>query len=425
MKLISLLALAALPALAEPKVLALKQAVKLALDQNPELVLARLDEQKAQLEVRAIQEPVLPKIVAGSGLAYTYGMPMSVEGSAPTVVQLRGMRSLWDPARGLLVAKAREEARGAAVETAIVREDVALKTAMLYLDLERAQRAAGIAGKQVEHLQRIEAAIRLRVEEGRQLPIDAKRAAVNLLQARRRVTALETTLNAHSLALAQALGLDAGEGVRAAMEEREPAALPSGEEEAVAAALSSNREIRKLESALAARNLEARAHRAAQWPRVDLIAQYGLLARFNNYDDYFNRFQRHNYQLGASFQIPLFGDHVASTRAAQAGVEAQRLGVQTRQARVRVEIDTRGAWRLLKDAEAGRDLARMDLELSREQVSVFLAQAEEGRATLQQIEQARFEEQEKWLAYYEAAAQLERFRFNLLRRTEMLASALN
>jgi outer membrane protein TolC len=351
-------------------------------------------------------------------------MPMSVEGSAPTIVQVRAIRSLWDPSRGLQIAKAKEDARGMGVESAIVREDVALKAATLFLDLERTQRALGLAKVQVEHLQRVEAAIRLRIEEGRQLPIDGKRAAVNLMQARRRVTAFETNVESHSLALSNALGIDPKQGVRAALEERELVALPSGEEEAVAGALGASNELRKLESALAAKNLEARAYRAARWPKVDLIAQYGLLSKFNNYEDYFNKFQRHNAQLGASFQIPVFGDHVGSTQAAQAEVEARRIGVLARQARSRVESDTRGAWQRVRDAEAGRDLARMDLDLAREQVTVLLAQLEEGKATLQQVEQARFEEQEKWLGLYDATAQLERMRLNLLRQTEMLAAAL-
>lgn len=424
MKFVLSLILLAAGALAEPRVLTLKQAAALALEQNPELLLTRLDEQKAQLEVRTVREPLLPKLVAGSGLAYTYGMPMSVEGSAPTVVQARAIRSLWDPARGLMVAKAQEEARGAGMTMSIVREDAVLRTAMLYLDLERAQRALLTARRQEEHLQRVEAAVRLRVAEGRQLPIDGKRAAVNLLQVRRRIAALETNLEAHSLALAQTLGLDPKQGVRAAMEERETPPLPPGEDEAVAAALSASVEIRRLESALAAKNLEARSFRAARLPKIDLIAQYGLLAKFNRYEDYFNSFQRHNAQIGASFQIPLFGDEASRARAAQAEVEARKISVQTRQARARVESDTRAAWQRVRDSEAGRDFARMDLELAREQVSVLLAQMEEGKASLQQIEQARFEEQEKWMALYDASAQLERARLNLLRHTEMLAAAL-
>lgn len=425
MKLIPvLLILAAAAAHAEPRTLTLNQAVALAMEQNPQLMLARLDEQKAQLEVRLVQEPLAPKVVAGSGLAYTYGMPMSVEGSAPTIVQVRAIRSLWDPARGYQVARAKEDLRGAGIDTAAVREDVALNTAVLYLDLERAQRAVDVVTRQIDHLRRVEAAVRLRIEEGRQLPLEGKRAALNLAQARRRLTALQTSVTAHSLALSLALGLDPKTGVRAALEVRPDPPLPSGEEQAVAAALRTNKQVRRLESALASKNLEARALRAARWPRIDLIAQYGLLSKFNNYEDYFNRYQRHNAQLGASFQIPIFGDHAGSTRAAQAEVEARRIGVQVRQTRARVESDARGAWQRLKDAEAGQDLARMDLELAREQVTVLLAQLEEGRANMQQLEQARSDEQEKWLSLYDAAAQVERLRLNLLRQVESLTATL-
>lgn len=411
-------------AAAEPRILTLKQSVALALEQNPELLIARLDEQKIQLEVRTIQEPFLPKLVAGSGLAYTYGMPMSVEGSAPTIVQARAIRSIWDPARGLMTAKAREDARGAGIESAIVREDAVLRTAMLHLDLERAQRALLAAHAQEEHLRRIEAAVRIRVEEGRQLPIEGKRASVNLMQVRRRLSALETNVAAFSLALCEALALDPGKGVRAALEQRATPAIPLDENEAVAAALSANKEIRKLESAVAASNLQARAHRAANWPRIDLIAQYGLLGKFNNYEDYFSRFQRHNVQVGASFQIPVFGDEAARARAAQAEVESRRLSLLARQARSKVESDTRGAWQRVRDSESGREFARMDLDLAREQVTVLLAQSDEGRASIQQIEQARIDEQEKWLALYEAETQLERAKLNLLRQTEMLAATL-
>ena len=33
-------------------------------------------------------------------------------------------------------------------------------------------------------------------------------------------------------------------------------------------------------------------------PRADLVSQYGLFARFNNYDEFFRKFQRNNGQIG-------------------------------------------------------------------------------------------------------------------------------
>src|SRR5215472_1511745 len=60
----------------------LRQAVDTALKQNPDVTLARLDEQKARMAVRVARDPFVPRIIVGSGLAYSNGFPMSIEGAA-------------------------------------------------------------------------------------------------------------------------------------------------------------------------------------------------------------------------------------------------------------------------------------------------------------------------------------------------------
>jgi outer membrane protein TolC len=409
---------------AETRTLTLKEAVDLALRQNSDLLLSRLDEQKAALGVDAIREPLTPRIVVGSGLAYSNGFPMSIEGSAPAVIQAKAIRSLYDPQRGYQVAQARETARGAALGTAQVREEVALRTAMLFLDLERAVKSREIAARQVDHQQRIEAAVRLRVEEGRELAVEGKRAAVNVARARQRVQALEGSARLLGQALAQVLGLAPGDVVTPAGEQRMDPAAPESEQAAVEASLRENPEIRRLESALAAKTLEAKGYRAAKRPRVDLVAQYGLLARFNNYEDFFRKFQRHNGQLGASIQLPLFAANAEEARAAQADVEARRVRLQIASARGRIESGTRQAWQRVAEAETAREVAKLDLDAAREQVSVLLAQFEEGRASARQLEEARYAEEERWLLWHEARYQLEKARLELLKQTNTLSAAL-
>jgi len=56
----------------------------------------------------------------------------------------------------------------------------------------------------------------------------------------------------------------------------------------------SNSELRRLESQIAAKQLELRGAAAARLPRADLVAQYAMLAKFNNYTEYFSHFQRNN-----------------------------------------------------------------------------------------------------------------------------------
>jgi outer membrane protein len=409
---------------AESRVLSLKHAVELALAQNPNLALAKLDELKAGWEVRATQEPLLPRLTVGTGAAWSNGMPMSIDGSLPAIFQAKAVRGLWNPQQGYQVAQARELARGSALSSATQREEVALRVASLFLDLERAVEARQVADRQIEHLQRIEAAVRLRVDEGRELPIEARRAALNLARARHRSQTLETSRATLGRSLAIALGLPAGDEVAPAREERATPALPADEAASVSEALADNRQIRKLESDLAAKNLEARAIRAARLPRIDLVAQYGLLSRYNHFEDYYRTFKRHNGQVGASVQIPVFSSSADEARAAQSELEGRRLRLQIVDLRHQVEANTRQAWAKIRDAESARELAKLDLDLQREQVNLLLSQMDEGRAALRQVEEARFQEQERWLQFYEARSELERARFELLRQTATLVAAL-
>lgn len=419
-----LLLLGGAVAAAAPRTMTLKEAVDLALRQNPSLVMARLDAQKAGLEVQATREGLLPRFVAGSGMAYTYGMPMSVEGSAPTVVQARAIRSIYHAPQRYMTSMARELAAGAAHAAENLKDEVALRTAVLYLDLERAAQAAEMARAQIESLKRIEAAVRLRVDEGRELAIEGKRAAVNLARARQRAAALESARRAHAQALALVLGLEPEQDLMPAREARPEPALPESEQDTVRAALDGHPEIRRIEATIRARKLEQQVHKAARQPKIDLLAQYGLLARFNNYDQFFNRFQRHNMQLGAAFAIPLFANPADEARAAQASIEARRLEAELRSARGRIEGDARSAWRQLHDADLAREVALADLELAREQVTLLLAQSGQGRATIQQLEQARVRESDAWMALLEARYEAERARYHLLRQANRLTASL-
>ncbi|MEO7651545.1 MAG: TolC family protein, partial [Bryobacteraceae bacterium] len=294
----------------------------------------------------------------------------------------------------------------------------------LFFDAERLVKEREYAQKQSESLEKVGQAVRLRVEEGRSLELEAKKAAYNLARARQRVQILESDLLALEINLAMGLGFEESDRVRPAEETRPTPELPPSEEAAVAAALKSSKELRRIESALIAEGLDIRAQKAARLPRVDLVAQYGLFARFNNYDDYFRSFQRHNGLIGMSFQIPVLVGPAVGALSAQAEVNAARLRVELTSARQRISADTRKSYRDIEQARTASDVAKLDLEVSREQLSVLLAQMAEGRASMAQVEEARFGENEKWIAFLEAQYGMERARLNLLHRTGELVASL-
>lgn len=407
---------------AEVHTMSLHQAVERALQQNPEIAMSRLDELKAQEAVRIQKDPFAPHVYVGSGLAYTYGFPMSIEGAAPSIVQARVSEQLFNRQQSYRVARTKEEARGAAITAAEKRDDIAYRTAVLFLEAERTARAGELARQEVESSEKVLATVRSRVEEGRELPIETKRAELNLARAKEAVDSLDADRETAETSLAMVLGYGAEDRVRPA-EEARPLPAPPSEDAAIESALKSSQELRRLESQIAAKGLEVREAKAARLPHADLIAQYGLFATFNHYQEYFLRYQANNAEIGVSFGLPLLLGPAVSAAAAAADADASKLRIQLANTRNQITADTRKSFRDLHKAEAQRDVARLDLDLARQQLSDNLALFQEGRILLSQVEESRIAESGKWIAFYDAQYAVERARWDVARQTgDLLAS---
>ena len=101
-----------------------------------------------------------------------------------------------------------------------------------------------------------------------------------------------------------------------------------------------------------------------------------------------------------------------------------KIRVEVARTRGRITADLRRAYQEVKSAEASRELARADLDLTREELNVALAQFEEGRLPMASVEAMRATENAKFLAYYVAQQTSERARLNVLRLTGTLVAAL-
>jgi len=419
-----LLLLAAAGPAADVQTLTLREAVARALRQNPDLIMARLDEQEAVQQIRVARDPFVPKVFAGSGLAYSSGFPMSIEGSAPSIVEARAVASIINRAQRHRLAQAKEEAKGAGLTTRSKRDQIVLRTVELYLEAAHAAKTAKVVRSQIKGLEKVAEVTRVRASEGRELPIAVKRAELDVAKARQRAEIFASELEYAESRLAAVLGFDPGTRVRPVMEEQSRPALPDSEEAALRSALDSNPEIRRLESSITAKGFQVKAERAARLPRLNLVAQYGLFSKFNNYEDFFRKFQRHNGQIGISLEVPLYTGPAAKARRAQAEIEAERLRARLASTRNRIALETRKAYQDVRQAETAVEVARLDLEVARENLGVLLARLEEGRASLTEVEAARYVENEKWIAFYDAHHALELARYELLERTGGLLAAL-
>lgn len=420
----ALLLAAALTARAETHTLTLKQAVARALAQNPEVVMARLDEAKASLGVRVAQSPFTPHMGVGTGLAYTNGFPLSIEGSAPAVFEAKANEYLFNKPQSYAVAQAKESVRGAGLASGEKSDEIAYRVASFYIDADRAGRLADSAGKQVESLEKVLQTARARVEEGRELAITAQEANVNLLRARQRLVSLQSDRDYAAHNLAVTLGWGEADMVNPAEEDRPAPAIPASEEAAIQTALSSSKELKRLESNYTAKGLEIKGDKAKRLPKIDLVAQYALLSKYNHYQDYYATFSRNNGELGASIEVPIYTGAGARAEIQQAQNDQQHIRAEVDVARNKIMLDIHQGYQDIHKTDIARELAQADLDLARSQLSVILAQMNEGRASLRQVEEARFNEDEKWIAFYDAQFNAERARLNVLRQTGELMAAL-
>jgi len=402
----------------------LRQALDLALQQNPDVVLAQLDQQKARYQVTIAHDPFSPKVIAGSGAAYTYGFPTSIDGNAPSILEAKTQMAIFDKSQSYLVAQAKENLRGAGIDIASRQEEVAFRVASLFLDAEYASRSFAAAQRRAEILSRAQQLVQARVDEGREIKIEASRANLATKTIQHQMNQLGDDVANAETALALALGFTASDRVRPADENRAALQMPDSEDAAVEAVLENSPELKRLESNLQAKTLEIKSWKAKRWPTVDAVAQYSLLAGYNNFQQYFTRFQHNNLEFGASFAIPVLAGHAARAYVSQGEADAAKIRTQVAQTRGRIESDLRRAYQDSQRADEGLDLARADLSLARDQVTLDLAQVDEGKLPQAKLEQDRATEEEKWMAYYQSQTTSERARLSVLRLSGTLLTAV-
>jgi outer membrane protein len=410
---------------AEVHTLTLQQALDLASRQSPDVVLARLDAQRAEQNVSVVRNPFSPRLYAGSGAAYTYGYPNAIGGNAPSIFSIQSNMSLYNRPVSYQVAAARENARGTVIDAQAQADEVAYRTANYFLDAQRAAKEREAVDGQLPSLRQALQTMQSRVGEGAELPVESKRAAINLAQAEQQLDTFAADEDYTEMLLAVTLGFPAKDRVHPARAQ-ETFQLPAvqSEDESIDMALKNSKSLRRLQSAVLAKQLEIRSYKAARLPQVDLVAQYSLFAKYA-YTSYFQKFQYNNTQIGASFTLPIFVGSGISGQYEEAATDMAKLRLQINQTRNQISVNTRRSYQEMRRAQETRDLARQQLDLAHDDLSVLLAQYTEGRVRLSDVEKARAAENDRWLALYETENQYERAKLGVLHELGNLMATLS
>jgi outer membrane protein TolC len=397
----------------------LKQAVAIALDKSREISLARLQYETSRQQAGLTRSQFLPNLYTGSGVAYTSGFPILAGGGAPALFNLTYNQELFNlPARGDVRAEEQKaEQQRLAMDAA--RDAVIERTVSAYLQLSKFRRQLELVRNERQSAQKILDYTRERMQAGYELPIEVTRAQLTAAQVEQRLAQLEDQEETAADQLRFLLALEPEQPIEVTAETIPPAADQTINQ-LVAAALRDNPEVKVAESERAASEERVRGERGGYWPIIGLIGQYNLLAKFNNYDQFFNKFQRNNFIAGIDVKIPIFASRTsAAVSFAQANLTASQMQVENK--RAQVSLDVRHKARQAREMDTGREVARLELELAQQNLQVLQSQFQQGRASIRDLETAQLDENEKWLAFLDADIARQTAELDLLRTTGQLA----
>jgi outer membrane protein TolC len=74
----------------------------------------------------------------------------------------------------------------------------------------------------------------------------------------------------------------------------------------------------------------------------------------------------------------------------------------------------------LRERDAAKEVARLELQLAQQNITVLQQQFGEGKASLRDVEKARLEENDRWMGYLDANFQRQQVQLDLLKTAGQL-----
>jgi outer membrane protein TolC len=405
----------AIPGHAEP--LPLERAIRLALAHSTTAIIASADVQRTLASYRELRNNYIPQIIAGSGLGWTYGYPLAIDGSPPALADVVAQSSIYNPAQRQFLGAAKTEWHASELQEKDQRNAIIQDVALTYAELVKWETRLVHLQQDEADAQKMELAVAERLQEGVDSAVDLNKA--KLIVARERLHRAEAHGNADVLRrhLATLTGLP-DSSIEIAPETIPTLPPIAPEEDLSAKAVTTSPTIKVAEEHSLAESMRASAEHRTLLPSIDFSAQYARFSSFNNYSIYFppHAFQFDNATIGVALRIPIFNaSQRARTDAAQAG--ALKAKKQAEAARDQVAEETLKLQRTAEQLEAAREVAQLEYQLAQAGLEAAQTKIDAKTGTLHELADARVQAAERYLLFQDADFEYQKVRLNLLRAT--------
>ena len=416
--------------LAEP--VSLKLVVELALTHATGAAIAAADEQHASASYRELRNDYVPQLSTGAGLGYSYGFPLALEGSAPSLFNITSQSALLNPALRAFVHAAKVDSTVASLKTKDERNQIIQDAALSYAELAKWEQRLIKLQETEEASKKMQSAVAERVKEGVDNELEDLKAGLSTARVRLRIAEARGAADVLREHLAKLTGLPAANIQTDPDSIPAPPAPPANEEPAKDAASSTPAVEAAVEHARA-QYLRAQGEHKSLWPSIDFAGQYALLSRFNNFQNYYipsrpcvtplgeflcvaSSFQQNNATIGVSIRFPLFNAKQRS-RAQAADAEAVKATKQAEAARNQVSEETLRLQRSVTQMLAARDVAQLEYEIAQKSLTAVQTRMDTGTSTLRDLDDARSQASERFITLQDVTFELERSQLGVLRST--------
>lgn len=391
-----------------------RAAIELAAKNSAVSGAARADLQRARAGVSQAKDFYIPQVVFGSGLGASYGFPLSLEGAAPSIFNVNLQGGLWNMAQKEYIKAAQSDIDLTLAQNADRRNDVIMETALDYMQLDLLDSSLSVQQQQQAAAARYQDITDQRVEAGVDSHVELTRAKLAVARTRLDIARTRAAADQLRLRLSQLTGLPL-KAIRTSAESIPKLPEISQDDDLAAEAAQTNPQVKIAEDTAESKAHKAEAERKQLYPAIDLVGQYAMLARYNNYDQFFNKFQRNNVTGGVSIRVPFFS--TAQRKAADvARFDAVKAREDALNVKQQVSADTLKLQREVEELAAARDVAELEHELSQADIEAAQAKIQSGQATLKDEVNARITEHERYTDFLSSSFDLDKAEVQLLRQ---------
>lgn len=397
----------------------LRRMVDLALKHATTADIAAADEQRAFANYRELRNSFIPQVTAGAGLGWSYGFPLSLEGAAPSLFNVTAQSPLFHFELRDFLGAARADSSVATLHRKDQRNQVIQDTVLSYAELQKWEQRLDRLKTTEAEAQKMQAAVAQRVKEGIDSELEGTKARLSAARIHLRIAEAEGAADVLREHLSKLTGLPAA---TIQTEDSLPAPRESTPAETTAS-VDADPAVKAAVEHARAQFLRAQGEHKSWMPSLDFAAQYAVLSNFNHYQDYFQpgSFKRNNATIGAVIRFP-FLNAPQKARAEAADAEATKAKKQAEAARNQVSEETLRLQRSVAQMQAAREVAQLEYEVAQKNLEATQTRTEAGTATLHEVDDARTQASEKFIALQDVTFELERSQIALMRATGELES---